>query len=398
MRQCDVAIVGAGIAGSSLATSLARAGLDVVVLEASNEYVDRVRGESLVPWGVAEARQLGVEQVLLDAGANRGPQWLHYDPSLDAPLPIPVGIFVADVPGSLNLRHPVACAALADAAVAAGVELHRGVEAVTVAPGPTPSLTWQGGELEARLVVGADGRNSTIRRQLGVELEREPEIHMIAGLILEADDLPDDHDFLASEGDLFMAAFVQSGGAIRVYLCAGLTQRHRFSGPGGLDEFRRSVSFDCLPFGTSLGAGTPTGPLATYPGDDSWTAEPFAPGVVLIGDAAGWSNPIVGQGLSIAMRDARIARDQILGGDLDFRGYGSDRVSRMRRHWYLATLLGAAMAEDVGDRPARRARYFDLLRDDPELLPIMSSNFAGPETMPDSALDGRLLAALRAAG
>ena len=36
---------------------------------------------------------------------------------------------------------------------------------------------------------------------------------------------------------------------------------------------------------------------------------PFVPGVVLIGDAAGHDDPIIGQGLSIAYRDVRIVRD-----------------------------------------------------------------------------------------
>ena len=73
----DVVIVGGGIAGSALAYALASAGRTVTVLESSVEYEDRVRGEAMMPWGVKEARDLGVEQVLLDAGA-------HVAPGLDA--------------------------------------------------------------------------------------------------------------------------------------------------------------------------------------------------------------------------------------------------------------------------------------------------------------------------
>lgn len=47
----DVVIVGGGIAGSSLAYALASEGRSVTVLESSVEYQDRVRGESMLPWG-----------------------------------------------------------------------------------------------------------------------------------------------------------------------------------------------------------------------------------------------------------------------------------------------------------------------------------------------------------
>ena len=80
---CDVLIVGGGIAGSSLATALARDGSNVVVvLEAPRSFEDRVRGESMLPWGVVEAREVGVEQTLLDAGARVTRQWVHYDASV----------------------------------------------------------------------------------------------------------------------------------------------------------------------------------------------------------------------------------------------------------------------------------------------------------------------------
>ena len=49
---------------------------------------------------------------------------------------------------------------------------------------------------------------------------------------------------------------------------------------------------------------------ATTPGPQT----PYVDGVVLIGDAAGHNDPIIGQGLSIALRDARIVRDLVLDG------------------------------------------------------------------------------------
>ena len=49
MRDVDVVIVGGGIAGSSLAASLAKVGLGVVIIEREGRFRDRVRGESVRP-------------------------------------------------------------------------------------------------------------------------------------------------------------------------------------------------------------------------------------------------------------------------------------------------------------------------------------------------------------
>ena len=407
MRQVDVVIVGGGIAGASLAGALAGDGLEVVVLEASERYEDRVRGESMMPWGVKEARQLGVEQLLLEAGGHVATAWVHYDDGVPTEVseanPIPVAMMVPDVPGSLNLRHPDACRALAAAATAAGAELVRGVSDVEVVPGRAPlvrfSARGEARELAPRLVIGADGRNSTVRRQAGIPLHRQAEVHMIAGLLLDGlDGVPDDQDFLAGEGDLFMASFHQGGGRLRVYLCPGLAERHRFSGPDGVEHFLRASAFGCLPFGEQLARCRPAGPLATYAGDDSWTSEPFVDGVVLIGDAAGYNNPIIGQGLSISMRDARMVRDVVRGGDLAtgaFAGYATERLERMRRLRHAATLMAAVFGEDGDDRAARRARFFELQQSEPLMLGLLVAIFGGPESGPPEAFDGRVLARVR---
>ena len=54
----DLVIVGGGIGGSALATVMARAGRSVLVLEKSEEFEDRVRGEWIAPWGVVETKRV----------------------------------------------------------------------------------------------------------------------------------------------------------------------------------------------------------------------------------------------------------------------------------------------------------------------------------------------------
>ena len=49
----DAIIVGGGLAGSTLAKSLAEHDYRVIVLEQEREFKDRVRGEQMHPWGVS---------------------------------------------------------------------------------------------------------------------------------------------------------------------------------------------------------------------------------------------------------------------------------------------------------------------------------------------------------
>jgi flavin-dependent dehydrogenase len=138
MDRDDVVIIGAGIGGAALAGALAADGLSVLALEQSEVYEDRVRGESMQPWGVAEARTLGLEKTLLDAGAHISKSWFVYHLP-DMRDEIPIGAIVPGVDGSLNPRHPDACQALADTAVALGAAVRRGTREVSFDLGPAPT-------------------------------------------------------------------------------------------------------------------------------------------------------------------------------------------------------------------------------------------------------------------
>jgi menaquinone-9 beta-reductase len=405
-ETAEVVVVGGGIGGASLAFALARAGLGVTVLEASTEFADRVRGESMQAWGVKEARELGVEQVLLDAGAHITTVWKQYMEGAGYTGDIPMSMMIPDIPGSLNLRHPDACQALLDAAAGAGATVVRGVRDVTLANGSSTTVSYatngQATELRTALVVGADGRASTVRKQTGITLDRQAPMSYIAGLLVDGlEGVPDDHDVVAGEGDVFFLVFHQGGGRARVYLCTGSSGQHRFSGRAGTEEFLAACDVSCYPWSDQVMAATPAGPCATYPGDDTWTNAPYADGVVLIGDAAGHNDPIIGQGLSIALRDARIVRDLVLAGarrPAAFAPYGEERVARMERVRFIADVLAVTQAEDADNRSARRAMAAEKLAAmDPEFFPLLVAAFAGPETIPESALDPTILERIRAA-
>ena len=79
MDNAEIIIVGGGIAGSALATVLSRRGRAVTVLERDTTPSDRVRGEFIALWGVAEARRLDLLDVLGRAGAFHAPRAVGYD-------------------------------------------------------------------------------------------------------------------------------------------------------------------------------------------------------------------------------------------------------------------------------------------------------------------------------
>ncbi len=343
--------------------------------------------------------------MLLDAGAHISAAWNQYTEGSEEPAPIPMNILVPGVGGTLNLRHPDACQALIDAAAGAGATVVRGASHIELGNGDSPTVRFdvEGASTELRpsLVVGADGRNSTVRKQVGIALERQEPISYISGLLLDGlDGVPDDFDVLCGEGDRFFLVFHQGGGRARSYICSGLSSQHRFSGPEGTKHFLEACAVGCYPWSAEVAAATPAGPCATYPGDDTWTAEPYVDRVVLIGDAAGHNDPVVGQGLSIGLRDARIVRDLVLDGAHDasaFASYGSERMERMRRLRLIADIIAMIQAED-SDRLAARREVFGekMAAMDPSFFPLVLAAFMGPETAPDELVNESILDEIRA--
>ena len=179
----DIITIGGGIAGSAIALAMAEQGAKVLVLERETTFKDRVRGEALMPWGTAEAKELGLYNTIIECGGHGLPMWNSYlsggrrsqrdlagttDPGL----------------GVTAFYHPKAQDTLIAAAVDAGAEVCRGVGVKGLKLGATPVVVAEidGREtsIQARLVVGADGKDSMTRKWGGFEVQLDPAHNMVA--------------------------------------------------------------------------------------------------------------------------------------------------------------------------------------------------------------------------
>ena len=112
-------------------------------------------------------------------------------------------------------------------------------------------------------------------------------------------------------------------------------------------------------------------------------------GAVLIGDAAGWNDPITGQGLSITFRDVRVRRDLLRAADdwseATLEPYVEERRERMRRLRFGAQVQSAMFNEFGAAAQARRTRTFARFEEDPTFMMPLVAGLVGPEAVPEDA-------------
>src|SRR5690349_16974181 len=138
MARWDLIVVGGGLAGAALAQAVASAGARVLVLERERRFRDRVRGEGMHPWGVAEARALGLDVSLTAACAREVRYWTSYRGAKTLRTDL-----VETSPhraGELTFYHPAMQEHLLGLAEDAGAEVRRGVTVTALASGPIPSV------------------------------------------------------------------------------------------------------------------------------------------------------------------------------------------------------------------------------------------------------------------
>jgi 2-polyprenyl-6-methoxyphenol hydroxylase-like FAD-dependent oxidoreductase len=316
-HEYDVAIVGGGVAGSALGIALAREGLRVAIAERQAEFDDRVRGEWLAPWGAAEARKLQLRPAFEAAGVHELP-WNISRSGRPRRLETPEG----DVP--LSFWHPELQDSLLSTARDEGVNVWRPVTVTQIRGGARPGFTVNRDglscEISARLVVGAEGRASQVRRMLGRSEFEHRSQRLLAGVRVSGlgGDPSQAYYLIRPNAEGLAMVYPQGGGFGRVYTFLPDAAPSDFAGEEG---FRYAIDL-------VVEAGVPAevvrdakqeGPLAAFEASDSWIRTPYRDGLAVVGDAAGVTDPTWGMGISLALKDAAtLARTVRESGDPQF--------------------------------------------------------------------------------
>ena len=391
-RPYDVVIVGAGIAGGALATVLARQGRKVLLLEKTVEHMDRVRGEYLQPWGVRELARIGLLDRVVAAGANVITRGVAYDenatPAEAESRARRFDTIFEGVPGCLGFSHPRTCDLFNRTAVEAGATLIRGIRDLHVESGAPPRIAFavdgKAHDVRPSLLVGADGRGSQVGRQAGIVMSEDEPHHLFAGLLVEgASGWPADTVSIGNAGDYNYYIIPQGGDRARLYLGFERGNASRFAGAAGGQRFLDAFAFPIFPSSVRFADCRPAGPVHTFANQDHWAETPVAPGVVLVGDAAGFNDPLGGQGLSIALRDVRVVSELLAGVErIDtamLAPYVEERRERMRRLRVAVGALARLRVEFAADKKERRKRAMARFATRPDLAATFGIFSHGPE-------------------
>jgi flavin-dependent dehydrogenase len=334
----DVVVAGGGPAGATLAILLGRAGLRVDVYDARHFPREKPCGEGIMPGGVAVLGRLG----LRDAVGGRALSAVRYHGfglTAAAPFAAP-GRPQTTALAQRRLRLDEALIRVARATP--GVRLYEdaSVEGAEIENGRAVGLRVGGEIRRGALVVGADGLESPVRRSLGLDVAaRAPtrggvRMHF---RLAPGSTLADNLEIFVGRGFELYAAPLPDG----ELLVAGLADEGAFgsSARAALARWIASWPFlrDALEGATPLTAPAGRARVARR------ARAGFAPGAVLLGDAARASDPLTAGGISHALataeRLAEIVPRYLAEGDRVLHRFDRARHRLLRPHDWLTHAL-----------------------------------------------------------
>ena len=310
MCSLDVVIAGAGPAGSLAAIILARAGARVRLVDRAAFPRDKLCGDTINPGAVAILRRFGLQRELHARGLPINGM------IVTGPMGVQVRGRYAERRGltqGFALRRRDLDAALVDAAVDAGVQFE---ERVTVRgpivddDGGRPrvrGVTVRGHngrpvKLSAAVTIAADGRRSVVATVLALARATvRPRRWVVGGYFGGVTGLSSFGE-MHVRADYYIGVTAVPGGLANV--CVVSAVRSRFARPEAL--LRDAVGTDPQLGSRFAGAVLTERPVSIGPmGVDARAAG--LPGLLLAGDAAGFIDPMTGDGVRFALRGGELA-------------------------------------------------------------------------------------------
>jgi 2-polyprenyl-6-methoxyphenol hydroxylase-like FAD-dependent oxidoreductase len=297
----DVTIVGGGLAGATAAAMLGRAGYDAMLIEPHMEQRPEFRCEKLDESQVALLRLTGLADEVLPQTCADGKVWVvRYRRVVDRGKNSPAGILYHDLVNAVRKQIPASVPHIATK-----------VSAISGDAGRPRIILATGNEIEARLVILANGLNPGLRETLGIKREVLSPCHSIS---IGFDMKPDgDQPFAFPALTIFPETPGQAMAYISIFPVRGGMRANLFvywnMEDPRLRTFRhrpKEALLDLIPGLTHFtGPFTIDGQVSIRPVDLVRVNAPQRAGIVLVGDAYSTSCPAAGTGVNKVLTDVQ---------------------------------------------------------------------------------------------
>jgi 2-polyprenyl-6-methoxyphenol hydroxylase-like FAD-dependent oxidoreductase len=303
----DAIVVGARAAGSPTAMLLARKGYRVLLVDRASFPSDTLSTHYIHQPGIARLQRWGLLDRLAATGCPpvRGMRFDVGPFALAAAPPPSDGAAEGYCP-----RRTVLDSLLLEAAAEAGAEVRTGVSVddLVFEDGAVSGVRVQGAEERARVVIGADGRNSFVARAV-----QAPEYDVRPGRTCAyysywAGAQTDGAELFPRDGRMIITGPTNDGLQIVVVFWP----RDEFKAVRGDVEKSFGEATTLAPaLAERLAGGERVDRFYGIGELSSWYRKPFGPGWALVGDAGYHKDPVTAQGITDAFRDAELLADAL---------------------------------------------------------------------------------------
>jgi flavin-dependent dehydrogenase len=360
----DAIVVGARAAGSPTAMLLAHKGHRVLLVDRASFPSDTLSTHYIHQPGVARLRRWGLLERLVGTGCPPvGRMRFDVGPfALDASPPPSDGVAEGYCP-----RRTVLDSLLLEAASEAGAEVRTGVaiDELVFDDGVVVGIRAQGHEERARIVIGADGRNSFVARAVQAPAYETRPGRTCAYYSYWGGAQSTGAELYPRDGRMIITGPTNDG----LQIVVAFWPRDEFKAVRG--EVERSF-LEAVALAPTLSERLATGErvdrffgIADLP---FYYRKPYGPGWALVGDAGYHKDPITAQGITDAFRDADLLADALDAGFTGAQPFDSAlgeyerRRNEETRGLYELTYELASLAPP----PPEQQALFGALRDDDE--------------------------------